>query len=375
MSSCLPENILMFHQWTKVLKDCDTLLRALYQAKSSASLGRAITDFTNAENKRARPESFSKWSELRHYMSRLLNYRFAAETIVNAYNHWPELFDEFTVKSVPSSKPWPRPITDNGLSALDIIKTIMPPGDEHDACCESSRTMAIMGVDDHIRDQAGKKAWRPIVHAEVNLHAYLLMHERAHETSYWNECKYIGSSKPTCRMCGHYFQVHEDDVEVRPSHGNLYLNWRLPVLEDPEVSTEDLQQQRSTLVDDVTEVVMKDLKHTLRDRVIKGKKHDTSTSTSMLPNLTHENGYNEESVEEELAFSDRGTDSSGRTCLDSSSEDSGGASLLRSGGFSEDDASSVSLDSQYWSASDEQEFCEKGDNSCTHLADELPEMR
>ncbi|KAJ1329890.1 hypothetical protein MN608_06626 [Microdochium nivale] len=79
-------------------------------------------------------------------MSRLFNYRFSAKTIYKAYGRWPTLVEDLTVKSVPSSKPWSRPITNSNLPALDIDNEIMPAagGSERDECVQAARTMTAL---------------------------------------------------------------------------------------------------------------------------------------------------------------------------------------------------------------------------------------
>ncbi|KXJ87909.1 hypothetical protein Micbo1qcDRAFT_167044 [Microdochium bolleyi] len=306
----------------KFLKECDTLLKALHNARSTGTrIGSVITE--RASQTDQNQPAARAWSEFRHCMSRLLNYRLAVETIFKAYQRWPALMEDFTVTSVPSSKPWPRPITDRKLTAHDIVSEILPPGRDRDDCSTIARNMAIMGVDDKIQERVGNKNWRPIVHAEMNLHAYILDNDKSHETHYWNEWKYIGSSKPTCRLCEHYFQAHSDDVQVRRSHGNLYTTWRLPVLDEDGLG--DQHKDRATLVEDVTAAVMKDLRQTLHDKLIRGRAHDTTTSASLEFHQDFALDIDGQ------AFSDTNQD-------DFSSDDDGGSALGSTSGFAESPA-------------------------------------
>ena len=75
------------------------------------------------------------------------------------------------------------------------------------------------------------------MHAELLVDAFVRREERRSDADADGEPlpffgedefgRYIGSSKPTCRLCALWFgDSNPDGTQVRPSHGNLYHNWR-----------------------------------------------------------------------------------------------------------------------------------------------------
>ncbi|KAH7228480.1 uncharacterized protein BKA55DRAFT_471180, partial [Fusarium redolens] len=118
--------------------------------------------------------------------------------------------------------------------------------------------------------------FRPLVHAEVLIHHYLNKNGITMPNRFWRQWQYISASKPTCRLCHYYFSSHsQSQIQVRPSHLNLYPNWRLP-----EISDEDDAEAREAhrkLLKNIAEKVRNDAKRTLQQRTTKRKQHDSNT--------------------------------------------------------------------------------------------------
>lgn len=154
---------------------------------------------------------------------------------------WPELFVNFEVTFISSSTRAANPLKAvQPPSARDIVKSQLPKGVD----------LAFIALPDAIQselDQSIKDAWarklQPYVHAEVLVHNWLQARDHTQPFDFFNGIPYIGSSKPTCRLCDYYLSGHPSGIEVRKSHGNLYPAWRIP---DQPVSaqgetTEDAQ--------------------------------------------------------------------------------------------------------------------------------------
>jgi hypothetical protein len=130
-------------------------------------------------------------------------------------------------------------------------------------------------LDESIRNLTSPQKFRPIVHAEVLLLDWLERDGGTHPSRFFNGYKYLGCSKPLCRLCEHYFSVHASGVEVRPPHRNLYMNWRMPdVYEDqgPQAI-----KDREKLMAKVLELVRKDTFRVLVEKLPEGKRHDSNT--------------------------------------------------------------------------------------------------
>ncbi|ORY66969.1 uncharacterized protein BCR38DRAFT_509234 [Pseudomassariella vexata] len=261
----------------KFLSDCETLLKSIHANKENR-IGEAIL---KKSNNRAMLSSES-WCELRHYLGRLLSYRQAAEVIVAAYERWPELFQKFAIIPVPSSTKMAKPISNPELSAADIVRNLLWEDEDPEPYLQQAADMQAIGLDDEIRQQINKKSFRPIVHAEVQLHSALIRQGIVHPRQFWNRYKYIGSSKQTCRLCWYYFCAHGDEMQVRPTHRNIYLNWRLPDVYKSQGPSE--VRTRRQLLERLTDHVRKDTKRTLDEKLPSRRKHD-STDQSRVPSF------------------------------------------------------------------------------------------
>ncbi|KAI8648921.1 hypothetical protein NCS56_01509100 [Fusarium sp. Ph1] len=258
----------------KSLRDCERLINLIHNAQL------AMTGIKKAIRTKARGSEFLKsepWCELKHYLGRWHSYRQAASFIVCAATAWPLLFQDFTITSLPSSTRISKPIVQSDLTAVAIVqhmeafeKVKMPE------LMQDAEDLRRMGLDKTIQIQLLKRTFRPIVHAEVLIHHYLTKNGITRPDRFWRQWQYIGASKPTCRLCHYYFGSHsQSQIQVRPSHLNLYPNWRLP-----EISNEgdaEAREAHRKLLKNIAEKVRNDAKRTLQQRTTKSKQHDSNT--------------------------------------------------------------------------------------------------
>ncbi|KAI3545655.1 hypothetical protein CSPX01_04961 [Colletotrichum filicis] len=171
------------------------------------------------------------------------------------------------------------------ITAASIIKNMIPDDDEEQQeFLQHAVEMQKFGLDSIIQRQIGKRTFKPRVHAEVLVHSYLLSRDLQHPREYFNSWKYIGSSKPTCRLCHYYFNAHPDRMQVRKTHDNLYPNWRIPgVFEGADSGVLDAKTQR--LLEKIMESVHDDVKRTLEEKRPKGRTHDSNTLTTLPEGL------------------------------------------------------------------------------------------
>ncbi|KAL1849922.1 hypothetical protein VTK73DRAFT_9785 [Phialemonium thermophilum] len=221
------------------LRASDRLLSYLDRVKSSQYQEAIMNKAKETE------EADGEWSELLHHIGRLLSVHGATDILLQAPRRWPALFEQaFRVQAVPSSRPAPNPFNRKSRTMHDIIGRITSDQaamnfyreraaalqDEvaQRTAPERSRSDASY-IDDAIVRKCTSEYFRPIVHAELLLLDWLqrtgsgIRPER-----FYNGRQYIGCSKPTCRLCFYCFQEVAPDVAVRPSHRNIYANWRVP---------------------------------------------------------------------------------------------------------------------------------------------------
>ncbi|KAK1658731.1 hypothetical protein BDP55DRAFT_720395 [Colletotrichum godetiae] len=270
----------------KFLSDCEKLIKMALSMRN--------TEIEQAIRKNAKDgemTSSKAWCDLRHYLGRLLSFRQAADAMIGTNERLPNLFQDFKFTAIPSGKDAAKPIArSRSFTATSIIKNMIPDDEEEqEFYLEQALEMQKFGLDDFIFRQISKHTFRPRVHAEVLVHSYLVSHDLQHPRDYFNSWKYIGSSKPTCRLCSYYFAAHPDRVQVRKSHFNLYPNWCLPgVFEGPNSGAPDAKTLH--LLEKITERVHDDVKRTLDEKRPVGKNYDSNTHTSVppgLPRYTH----------------------------------------------------------------------------------------
>jgi len=130
------------------------------------------------------------------------------------------------------------------MKAINIIGRMTSNAELQRKFKDFVQDMSWFNLDKRIEEEYSK-GFRPIVHAEILLLNWLDLTTadgvhgpgRIDHSRFWNDWAYIGSSKPTCKLCAYYFQAHRSGVGYRPSHGNLYMPWR-----GPDVSRSTVQQ-------------------------------------------------------------------------------------------------------------------------------------
>lgn len=219
------------------------------------------------------------WQELRHYLGRLHSYRQAAEVILAANERWPKLFQDFQVFAIPCGRKAPNPFLNRQLTAETIVRNMLWDDEDPRPYLRQVRGLNAIGLSNEIQDLVNRTTFRPFVHAEVQIHAALIRQDIFRSTQFWNGHKYLGCSKPTCRLCAYYFFERGDGIQVRPSHQNIYLPWRLPDVYRGQGLAEERTHRQ--LLGQITERVRKDAKLVLNERLPSRRKHDSS-SPSLL---------------------------------------------------------------------------------------------
>ncbi|KAF4472242.1 hypothetical protein FALBO_841 [Fusarium albosuccineum] len=280
---------------TKGLSDCESLIKMIHSFRSTEMENTLSTKARDSKMDRSQP-----WCDLRHYLGRWHSYRQAASVVVGAANRWPSLFQEFSITMLPSSSRMSKPIGQSDLTAVGIFENMQIIDKSSPSELKSQvEKLGRMGLDDAIQSQVRKRKFRPIVHAEMVVHDYLIKNELTSSDSFWNGWKYIGASKPACRLCYYYFTYHpQNHIPTRSSHMNLYPNWRLP-----EISTEDpgTREEHADLIKTIAQKLRRDVKRSLEEKTTPGKKHDSNTYSATPVYLSLRSGSSMQPSTESLS--------------------------------------------------------------------------
>lgn len=276
-------------------------LQALMQASKQADFG-SLDDFTFADRvdhlinlideirgsarsvfreraaQSSMNQSSSSWSELRHYAGRLLSFSHGVTTMTMAADMLPRLFDDpeviFVASSTPDGNPIQKRVTLERM--LRSMTSTSQMAAHYQSLADEARAISLETT---VQQEVQKDTFRPIVHAELLVLQSLERDDLTHSSNFFNSWKYIGSSKPTCKLCDYYFRAHTAGFQVRPSHGNLYTNWK-----PPDVYQRDGQEAvlgREQMMNTIAVWVRQEALRTLVEKVPRGRSHDSSTGMTL----------------------------------------------------------------------------------------------
>ena len=144
-----------------------------------------------------------------------------------------------------------------------------------------ARSLEWVNLDDRVKSQCIRPNFTPYVHAEVLVLEWIMAQSNV---VFFRDWRYIGSSKGACQLCRYYFDAtgQHSNIKTRPSHGNLYVNWRFPDL--PELEDAFGRTRRQTILNSMMTRIREDAFKILVEKSSRGKRHDSSTHplTSVL---------------------------------------------------------------------------------------------
>jgi len=218
------------------LHACETTVRALLSLSGTPAEHLIHQRASAANDSIYGGRTTECWHDLVHVINRIRAYQQSVNFIMQARKNWPQLFMDPVMSFISSSTPWKTPGRNKSMSAGSIIGRMTSDPEVQSLFRVFVQDMQCFDLDERIADEYGRR-FKPIVHAEVLLLNWLELtstmpggggNNRIDKSRFFNDWAYIGSSKPTCKLCAYYFQEHKSNVEHRPTHGNLYLAWRVP---------------------------------------------------------------------------------------------------------------------------------------------------
>ncbi|KAL7935603.1 hypothetical protein V8C35DRAFT_258627 [Trichoderma chlorosporum] len=257
---------------------CETTIRQLTRMEKQSRVGKIIEERA-AENRMAGYTSMECWADILHTIKRIVAYQQSVQFFLMAKDMWPNLFENFTVDFVASSRPMSRiPGRNKSYSAESIVGRMTRRADEIAKFREFVKTLQAYDLDERIKAEFTRPSFKPIVHSEVVLLNWISTQGVIEPSRFFNDWKYIGSSKPACKLCDYYFSEHHSHVEHRTSHGNLYANWRVPDV-FPHQGIAGIKT-REVMLDRLLVRVRKDAFNIVVDRIIPSVKRCDSNTHS-----------------------------------------------------------------------------------------------
>ena len=234
-------------------------------------------------------ENDGHWRDLHHALCRLQSYFVDVTVLASACRHWPQLFAGFVVVAVPSGSQDRKPPEIRKTAAKMIVR-MTADTETINTFRRNEAQLNAWGLDARIKEIAESESFKPCVHAEVQLHSSISREERKREARGDEPLRvfgegefgrYIGSSKPTCRLCSLYFGPSPGGWRVRPSHNNFYHTWRAPDVYAGDGRKVELQ--RNAMVERIIETVREETFTAIRTRSETHRPHDSNDTPSSVP--------------------------------------------------------------------------------------------
>ncbi|KAL6407519.1 uncharacterized protein AUP68_08538 [Ilyonectria robusta] len=272
-----------FEQSPETLKESVSIHAVLNLIESIDQLFKSNT-FVLVGPRLAREENLMSarhWSDCIHVAGRLLSYRRAVDVMLLVASTWPQLFDKFQICMIPSSSGISNALRGQPLTAERIVGKMTGDQELIGRLSEQLQQLSAHDLDGDIR-QIWSQASKPIVHAEVLVHHWLENTQGGiRPERFFNRWKFIGSSKPPCKLCSYFFDEYPTDVQVRPSHQNVYFPWRMPDIYEHQ--GHDAAITRMRVMGRIKTRICADIARILSERLSDGRPHDSSTYTALAP--------------------------------------------------------------------------------------------
>lgn len=201
---------------------------------------------------------------------------------------WPSLSDNFEITCISSSDRAPNPLETSPQTASEILTRMIPKSLEAKGkYIEIAKTLQQnFDLDGVIQEMWISNSFRPIVHAEILVHNWLEKTGGTRPERFFQSWRYIGCSKPACKLCHYYFSAHSSGIQTRGTHGNLYLNWRLPDHADVYGlrSEEEALLKRHEILQGIMSHLRQCILRTLSEKVTDSRPCDSNTISSFARN-------------------------------------------------------------------------------------------
>ncbi|KAI3571235.1 hypothetical protein IWW34DRAFT_710041 [Fusarium oxysporum f. sp. albedinis] len=228
--------------------------------------------------------STTYWSDCVHVAGRLLSYKRAVDLMDSVAKIWPQLFSDFRICMISSSSTESDILSVNPWTAAKIFKGMSSDKAFLSRSAKQLDSFSVYDIDVEI-SEFWRHAPKPIVHAEMLVHSWVENTEGGiRPERFFNRWKFIGTSKPPCKLCSYFFDEYPTDVQVRPSHQNVYFAWRMPDVFEHQ--GEASIRTRMLVMDSIKTRIRADVVRILSEKVSDGRPHDSSAYTALSPSTS-----------------------------------------------------------------------------------------
>ncbi|KAF5568727.1 hypothetical protein FNAPI_5 [Fusarium napiforme] len=238
--------------------------------------------FVDVRRRLAREDSMMSttyWSDFVHVAGRLLTYKRAVDLMDLVAKIWPQLFSDIQIYMIPSSSTDCAVLPTKPWTAAQIMGKMTSDESLLGRFAAQLGSLSVHDIDAKV-SELWRSAAKPTVHAEVLVHDWLENSEGGiRPERFFNRWKFIGSSKPPCKLCSYFFDEYPTDVQVRPSHQNAYFAWRMPDVY--EYQGRESSNKRMLVMESIKTRIRADVVRLLSEKLADGRPHDSSAYISL----------------------------------------------------------------------------------------------
>ncbi|KAH7635426.1 hypothetical protein B0T09DRAFT_353897 [Sordaria sp. MPI-SDFR-AT-0083] len=266
-------------------KTCKIIIHQLANTFSSKRLKDILVARSDAGRTAMKGHtSMECWSDLVHTAQRILAYHGSVQYFFRARDEWPQLFQsKIEILVLFSGNVRDAPRRNKSFTAKSIVGRMTSNQKLLTIFKRFVEELQLLDLDDRLVEAYNTNT-DMAVHSEVLLHHWLLTDHGKGEINpsmFFNSWPYIGSSKPTCKLCKYYFEESRSGIEARPSHGNMYPKWRLPDVYDSHDS--EAVKRRQVILDRILQRVRTEVFNAIKKkRPLNYKQEDSNTWSATM---------------------------------------------------------------------------------------------
>lgn len=216
----------------------------------------------------------SAWFEICHYVGRLGSWVRAVRVLVYFVRDHPQVLENFQVDFVPAPRACKPSLSKHKPKLHNVLKRMLPKDKVRAAKLsrrlEDFRTFNFKAA---FSTKWTEKKLTARSHAEL----ILLDHFSRNSLAFFQNAKFVGSSKRSCYCCNLFFDLHNSGITTRLTHGNVWSKWCLP----PGLARADkrrLAQGQVTILERMNEKVARDILHLIEEGVVRRMRFKDSTT-------------------------------------------------------------------------------------------------
>jgi hypothetical protein len=207
----------------------------------------------------------SAWYEICHFVGRLGSWVRSILVLIYFVRKHPEVLENFTVGFLSSPRVLKHMQSNHKLELLDVLRGILP-NDAPRAQRLYQRLKDFRAFD--FEAKFTKKCRSKSSRYAARSHSEMILLEFSQHKSFhfFQNLKYIASSKRSCYCCNLYFDIKDSGITTRPTHGNAWSKWCVP----PGLEREDqrrLKQGKETILGQMMARISLELIHLIEDGI------------------------------------------------------------------------------------------------------------